>query len=355
VGKSPQLAYGYAFMSLLSAGAGWDGGVDMYSRLADEAMADLPDDRGKPGALIRTGVARHFQGQTQVAIQLLQNAADLAERLRDWRAQALAGATMGQAFIFTGQFDRARKLCGDLYARSDARGDIQGKTFGISGTMTVLFRQGRHDEVIRAAEKAIPLIDQTSDKLLRAVMCAQAGQAYLYQGWVGDAWTWAQRSVDTFSKMNVTFALEAYFGVAEIAHELLVSVPSSHWPAEKKALLRVLELGCRFGTRAIRLFPVSVAQAAYWEGCRLAVLGKTAQARRTWLKGLGEARRLGFPWDEARAISALGRSMPPGNFERKLHLEKAIEIFSRLGAAHDLGIAREAAGLGRERELVVPR
>ncbi|MBM3275697.1 MAG: hypothetical protein FJZ00_11130, partial [Candidatus Sericytochromatia bacterium] len=103
------------------------------------------------------------------------------------------------------------------------------------------------------------------------------------------------------------------------------------------------------------LFPVSVAQAAYREGCRLAVHGKTAKAQRMWLKGLGEARRLGFPWDEARALSALGRSLPPGSADRKQHLEKAIEIFARLGAAHDLGIAREAAGLARERELVVPR
>ena len=70
--------------------------------------------------------------------------------------------------------------------------------------------------------------------------------------------------------------------------------------------------------------------------------GNQAEARRHWRKSLAAAGKLGMPYEEGRALHALGSYARTDDPTRDLTLKRASELFERLGAVDDLAGTRHA-------------
>jgi hypothetical protein len=64
--------------------------------------------------------------------------------------------------------------------------------------------------------------------------------------------------------------------------------------------------------------------------------GKPQSAHKVWRASLAAAEHMAMPYEAGRAHYEIGRHLPDDAPHRGTHLTRASEIFSELGAGHDL-------------------
>ena len=65
---------------------------------------------------------------------------------------------------------------------------------------------------------------------------------------------------------------------------------------------------------------------------------KPKSAHKVWRASLAAAEHMAMPYEEGRVHYEIGRHLPAGDPNRKLHWTRAREIFSELGAGYDLSL-----------------
>lgn len=88
-----------------------------------------------------------------------------------------------------------------------------------------------------------------------------------------------------------------------------------------------------------RLVPVATPAWRLHQGAMAQAQGRTRVALRSWKRAVASAQRLQLPWDEGRALLALGQSSVLPERERARQLRRAYRIFDRLGTPRE---ARES-------------
>jgi len=108
--------------------------------------------------------------------------------------------------------------------------------------------------------------------------------------------------------------------------------------------------GLALGRRAVsalrshaRLYAIGRPSAELWRAVSDRAAGKARSTRRAFARSLLAARRLGMPFDEARAHLEIGRR-ESDEAARRTHLESARDLFARVGATAER--ARAEALLG---------
>ena len=81
----------------------------------------------------------------------------------------------------------------------------------------------------------------------------------------------------------------------------------------------------------------------YYQGWYEWLTDKPQAAVRTWHKGLEAAQKLNMPYQEGLIRVKLGAFLQSDTNLRREHFGRAIQIFEKMGAAHDLNVAKEAA------------
>jgi len=91
-----------------------------------------------------------------------------------------------------------------------------------------------------------------------------------------------------------------------------------------------------------RVFPIGKPRLRLYEGWRNWLAGRRSRAHQDWEKSLERALELGMRYDQGLAHLEIGRHFPAGSLGREEHLEKAADLFTQLGAGHDLERAQSA-------------
>ena len=73
-------------------------------------------------------------------------------------------------------------------------------------------------------------------------------------------------------------------------------------------------------------------------------MGRPSEALRRWRSAVDTAERLSMPYEAALARLEIGRHLDAGDPGRPSHLEAALGIFRRLGAARDAGRVEREIG-----------
>jgi hypothetical protein len=92
-----------------------------------------------------------------------------------------------------------------------------------------------------------------------------------------------------------------------------------------------------------KVFPVGRPRAALLRGRHQWLLGRKADAFRSWRAGLAKAQELSMSYEEGLAHYELGRHLEPGDDARVSHLGAAREIFGRLGVPQALAAVAAVA------------
>ena len=90
-----------------------------------------------------------------------------------------------------------------------------------------------------------------------------------------------------------------------------------------------------------RTFPIGRPAAGLYDGLYEWLRGRPKRARRAWDKALAVAEELAIPYERGRLHYEIGRHLP-GDSTAAAHLQQASQIFTRLGATHELALTQTA-------------
>jgi hypothetical protein len=107
--------------------------------------------------------------------------------------------------------------------------------------------------------------------------------------------------------------------------------PSVYQSSAEKAL------GLLRGFR--KVFPIGQAYAHYYQGWYDELTDKPELAARSWHTGLAAAQKFGLLYEEGLIRARLGNTLRDAPDECREHMERAVQIFTQMGAAHELRMA----------------
>jgi tetratricopeptide (TPR) repeat protein len=144
----------------------------------------------------------------------------------------------------------------------------------------------------------------------------------------------AENISPTVYSINMGFSAiaDVYFGLWEKA----LQDPRRRLDAEqlKVSTLKAIKL-----VRAYeKVFPIGQPGARYYEGCHAWLMGEKQKAVRLWEKGLEAAQKFNMIYEEGLIRLKLG-AMESESARRAEHIGRAVEIFTRMGARHELQLA----------------
>ncbi|HND50491.1 MAG TPA: hypothetical protein PLL95_18120, partial [Anaerolineales bacterium] len=165
-----------------------------------------------------------------------------------------------------------------------------------------------------------------------------SAQAVLQRGDLQAAKEFAEQAMSLISKVKPTsfYILEGYAGVSEVYLTALEhGINSEDLKSARRAVKALHEFG--------HLLKVGQPRAWLHQGLLHWAEGQQKKAYRGWKKSLALAEQLSMPYETARAHYEIGRHLPPHESARQIHLEKANEIFTALGAKYELMQAQSAS------------
>jgi tetratricopeptide (TPR) repeat protein len=213
------------------------------------------------------------------------------------------------------------------------------------GVAAINIRLGNEASAVPMLEEALQILEEIPNLASSINTNGQLALAYLRLGQDEKALTYAGKVLDlaanispTVYSMDIGFAAvaEVYFALWE---QTLQSPghgldPDKHKLSAEKALKLL---------RAFRkVFPIGQPYAHYYEGWYEELKGKPQTAVKSWHKGLEAAQRFKLPYEEGLIRVKLGSYLRDDPNMCKEHFARAIQIFEKMGALHELRLARRA-------------
>ncbi len=159
------------------------------------------------------------------------------------------------------------------------------------------------------------------------------------------ALAYASRVIDlAFDISPTVYSMDIGFAaVAEVYFELwerTLHDPNRQMDADKYKLLaeKALKLLRAFQ----KVFPIGQPPAYYYQGWYEWLTGKPEKAIASWRKGLDAAQKFNMPYEEGLIRVKLGTVLKDNAVERKERFARAIQIFEKMGAVHELRTAKRA-------------
>jgi class 3 adenylate cyclase/tetratricopeptide (TPR) repeat protein len=195
---------------------------------------------------------------------------------------------------------------------------------------------GRLSEAIGHLEEAIEIAEAAPIVFLRGFAGNELGECYLRQGKWQDALEVLEANRRFIAEHNLRRGLEVntelYIGLA--GTYLLAAEKAD--PMERAAWLNKARRACRAALKWGRAFRPGKPEALRLQGRYLWLKENTVQAQRWWQKSLVEAEALGMLYEQGLTHLEIGQRL-----DQHASLEKAEEIFDRVGAELDLARSRE--------------
>jgi tetratricopeptide (TPR) repeat protein len=159
------------------------------------------------------------------------------------------------------------------------------------------------------------------------------------------ALAYASRVLDLASDISPTvYSMDIGFAaVAEVYFELWEKTlhdPNRRLESDRYRLLaeRAIKLLRAFQ----KVFPIGQPPAYYYQGWYEWLRGKPQNAVAFWRKGLEAAQKFNMPYEEGLIRVKLGTALKDDSIGRQERFTRAIQIFERMGAVHELRSAKRA-------------
>lgn len=342
---SRELAGGYATNSYTAGLLGFRRLAENYHRrgvrLAEE-IEDLPS----------LGWVHVVWGNYSLGIADWDRAEDafrqvdqIARHLGDLRRLEECMTLWGMAHYYQGRLDSAQSKSAEVISLSRMSGDTQGTIWALFGNAGVLITRGDFSEAIDALRQGLELLEGIPDRLEEVRGYGLLARAYLYQGQEELAYEAARLSSDLISGLPIPtgyYLLEGYAGAAEVYLKLC---EREFTPDDRKdSISRLAARACRALRRFARFFPIGRPYAALWQGHLDWQNGREGAAVKLWARGLKHAQDLQMPYPAGLIHAALGRGLHPTDPSRKVHIERAVNVFTELEANHHLAALHSVAG-----------
>lgn len=297
-----------------------------------------------------SSVAGHYYfslGDLEQARVHFELTADAAGRLDQTWVQENGWVGLIMVSYFCGDYQRTMDYALMIDESADRRGDIGFKAAVDYWKGVVKLQQGHLEEALADLQRSVAAPDEVMNPFDWMIVWTAAARTYLHLGRLDRA----TAEADKFQRMideNPSFANDMFiYGFAGTAAVYLAAWEAEGAVGQRTALQARAQKACRNLRRAARIFVYGQAAAQLYQGCYAWLDGRPRDAYAAWWESLARAEAAGLPYEEGLAHYEIGRHLPEGEssedgWGREEHLQRAVEIFSRLGVPYDLARARTA-------------
>jgi tetratricopeptide (TPR) repeat protein len=282
-------------------------------------------------------------GQWTQAEAALEEAAEIADSLKDQRRRGECLDLLGSMACYRGQFEHSATLFVEAYASLCQRGNAEYLQAALLGRAQSLLRLGQTEQAFTLLETVQQSLAESPGLPAEIWIYGLLSLVHLRRGDQLQAHRSARMGVQLIghSPPNALYLLEAYADVAEV-YLALWNANGGLSRAERSTLLKSVRDTCRALHDFARAFPIGQPRAWVFQGLYDWHAGQTGKAHKAWQKGLAQAERLEMPYEEGLAHYEIGRHLPFDDPQQEKHLTRACELFARLEARHDLKQARQS-------------
>jgi tetratricopeptide (TPR) repeat protein len=217
--------------------------------------------------------------------------------------------------------------------------------WGLFGVAAIKIRMGEEATAIPMLEEELQILEELPNLASSINANGSLALAHLRLGKYEDALTYADRVIDLAANKSPTvYSMDIGFvGAAEVYFVL--------WEKALRNSSRGLDAAQHrlYAEKAINLlrnfqkvFPIGQAYTYYYQGWYEELIEKHHLAVKTWRRGLDAARKFNLLYEEGLIRVKLGFALRDNSAECREHLERAIQIFEQMGAAHELRFAKWA-------------
>jgi tetratricopeptide (TPR) repeat protein len=344
-GPSPELASSYAGMAFLAGLAQLHSLAESYVKRALTVAKDVNQPSNLITVNVVTSVYELGVGKWDNVRAKGQEAKAICEKLGDFRQWGDATVLLAENALISGDIEYAINTQRILLADARKRRNPLQQGWGLFGLAANNIRRGNEAEAIPMLEEALQILEELPNLASSINTNGQLALAHLRLGQHGQALAYASVVLDLASGISPTvYSLDIGFAaVADVYFELWEkALQDSHrqFDSDKYKLLaeRALKLLRAFQ----KVFPIGQSVTPYYQGWYEWLTDKPQAAIQSWNKGLEAAKNFSMPYQEALIRVKLGASLPGDENTRREHFERAIQIFEKMGAMHDLIVAKQA-------------
>lgn len=330
------LAYAYANICIITGSIGMHTQARKYARKALTIAWQQGDLPTLVYALNVNGLYRIIIGDWRCARGALEQAVALAERLGDWSAWGANWILLAQVAGYQGDFAHARGMFDQLSNEAKRHDNNIMRAWALAGRGLNALRVGTLDEACSLLEETLAYLPAEVERPSRISAYGALATARLRRGEIAQAWKAAEAAAQLISNIPVPFAhrlLEGYAGIAEVYLTLWERGDAAEI-ANQTMIRQLARQACQWLHAYARVFPIGRPRAWLWQGVYEWLDDRPSRAFKAWRRGLIMAARLHMPYEQALVHYELGRHSV-GTY-RQHHLQKAAELFTRLGTTYDV-------------------
>ncbi len=341
-GPCPELARTCGTMCIVAGMIPLHALAEAYGRRAWKIALVIDDLSTRAWVSQMVGMYWLTVGRWDESREKLALAVESSRRLGDWRRWEESLAELARLEYLQGDFLLGAKLFEEVGCVARQQGHEQALGWSLHGHSTCLLRAGRLNEAAGMLEKSPALqpgYANVADTILGLGLSALA-RLRLEQFDVA-----GQEAEGTLCRIERTrpmanFNMEGYAAAAEV---FLTLWERSQYQAGRTPPL-VAERAysaCKNLRRFATIFPMAQPRAWAWWGWLQSLSGRPGRASVSWSIALQHAERLRMPFELGLIHREIGRHARVGASLRQVNLQRAAEIFTRLGAHDDLGRLNE--------------
>jgi class 3 adenylate cyclase/tetratricopeptide (TPR) repeat protein len=353
-GPSPELARGYASFGALLGFVPLHGLAESYSQRAMQTAEAADNVAALAWVSMIRGIYESGIGKWDSASALFDNVVRINTRLGDERHAGDGIQLLASVAYFRGNFGESLRLVEGLYGSALRRNDRRVQAEALRWKGHSLLALGKLQELqtcadelqkLRSAGTSGDVFNQTDVYALLAALHTRRGERQKALDAIEEATRRAVKVPNSSSEMILERATIAETHLRLWEMQLAESKSSGAGPAENTEILRCrrgAHKACKALGSLSRIFPIGRAFTWLWSGLCSYLEGNSAKANAAWAKSLAAAKELQMSYAEGLAEYEIGRHLREHDSHRKAHLERASDIFRRVGAAYELSHVNQA-------------
>lgn len=337
LGSSPALAIIYSNMGIGMRLAALPAAAEYYFNEAMN-MARQPGNRSAlMWALVSAGLYHLGYGEWKQAKDALEQSTAMFEQIGNHRYWEESSGLQGEMANLRGRFADAHAIQKETLASARYRGDNQFQFHELTGFTLNALRMGDLAQAMESLNQASSFLEENRDIVEEIRFYGVFAQIHLQRGDMDSAKQSAGLAMERIVRNRPTafYSLEGFAGAAEV---YLAALENEKNPDDLKSARRAVKSLHEFG----RILPIGRPRAWLHQGLLDWAEGRQKKAVQAWEKSLGLAEQMSMPYEAARAHYEIGRHVEVHAPARQIHLQKAIEMFSEMGAKYELQKARDA-------------
>ena len=346
-GPSPELASSYAGLAILAGFAQLHSLAESYVNRALAVAESVNQPSNLIAVRVVTSVYKMTVGKWDEIRAQAEEAKEICEQLGDYRQWGDSMDVLGESALISGDIQYAMNTLKALLEDARQRRNPLQVGWGLFGVAAINIRlgAGREATAIPMLEEALQILVELPNLASSINTNGELALAHLRLGQDEKALAYASRVIELAAGISPTvYSMDIGFAaVAEVYFELwerALQNPSKYLDPSKYELCA--EQALKLLRAFQKVFPIGQPPIYYYQGWYEWLVGKRQKAFQSWRKGLEAAQKFNMPYEEGLIRVRLGAYLRDDPNACKAHLERAIQIFEKMGAVHELQSAQRA-------------